>query len=142
MALLSIILRRTCHPCIPSIQYFTMSAGIYKGFMEGKYARCMARGASIQGVKRTWCPQYSRLYLIRRYCDRSVLHQYQALKTCAYIKEPWVCHSEPHLHHFIPHRHYHLSLDVIGCTLTNFRTYEMVSVVHDAIKGELLTFHS
>jgi Fungal protein kinase len=65
--------------------------------------------------------------------------QYHASKTCRYLNEPWACHSEAHLRHFIPHRHYRLTLDVIGRSLTDFRTsYEMVSAVRDAIIGELL----
>ena len=63
--------------------------------------------------------------------------QYHASKTCTYLKEPWACLSEAQLRNFIPHRHYRLTLDVIGRPLTSFQTsYEMVSAVHDAIIGE------
>lgn len=63
--------------------------------------------------------------------------QYHATKTCFYLKESWACVSEAQLRHFIPHRHYRLTLDVIGRLLTNFQTsYEMVYAVRDAIIGE------
>ena len=63
--------------------------------------------------------------------------QYHASKTCTYLKEDWACVSEAQLKHFIPHRHYRLTLDVIGRPLTNFRTsFEMVHAVRDAIIGE------
>ncbi|KAF8219911.1 hypothetical protein L208DRAFT_1336793 [Tricholoma matsutake] len=63
-------------------------------------------------------------------------NRYHATKTFKYINVPWACYLTAH---FVPHRHYHLTLDVIGCSLTTFRSsYEMVSVVHDAIIGKLL----
>jgi hypothetical protein len=62
--------------------------------------------------------------------------QYHRSKTCAYVREPWACHSDAH---FIPHRHYRLTLDIIGRSLTKYQSsYEMVSAVRDAIIGELL----
>jgi len=46
----------------------------------------------------------------------------------------WACHLDAH---FIPHQHYCLALDVIGCSLVTFKTsYEMVAAVRDAIIGE------
>lgn len=66
--------------------------------------------------------------------------QYHASKTNSYLQAPWVCHTVTQLQHFIPHRHYRLTLDVIGRPLTDFRSsYEMVSAVRDAIIGELLS---
>ena len=53
--------------------------------------------------------------------------QYHATKTHDYVEEVWACHSDTH---FIPHRHYHLALDVIGDSITNFQSsYQMVSIV-------------
>ena len=61
--------------------------------------------------------------------------QYHATKTHDYVEEVWACHSDTH---FIPHRHYRLALDVIGDSITNFQSsYQMVSVVRDALIGEL-----
>ena len=62
--------------------------------------------------------------------------RYHATKTCKYVNAPWACYSTAH---FVPHRHYRLTLDVIGRSLTTFRSsYELVSVLHDAIIGKLL----
>ena len=53
----------------------------------------------------------------------------------AYATALWACPTDTH---FAPHRHYCLVLDVIGCSLLWFESsYEMVSVVHDAIIGEI-----
>lgn len=61
---------------------------------------------------------------------------YHTTKTCTYIRAPWACHSDAH---FVLHQHHRLALDIIGCSLTAFQSsYEMVSVVRDAIIGELL----
>ena len=63
--------------------------------------------------------------------------QYHASKTCTYLKKSWACVSEAQLWHFIPHQHYHLTLDAIRRPLTNFQTsYEMVYAVRDTIIGE------
>jgi hypothetical protein len=52
---------------------------------------------------------------------------------------PWVCHSHTP---FVPHRHYCLVLDIIGRSLTTFKSsYEMVTVdemvlsvsIHDTV---------
>ncbi|KAF8223620.1 hypothetical protein L208DRAFT_1316018 [Tricholoma matsutake] len=61
--------------------------------------------------------------------------QYHTTKTCGYVQVPWACYLNAP---FIPHWHYHLTLDVIGHSLTTFQSsYEMTSVVHDAIIGKL-----
>jgi hypothetical protein len=61
--------------------------------------------------------------------------QYHATKTHIYAVENWACHSDAH---FIPHCHYHLTLDIIGDSITTFQSsYQMVSVVQDALIGEL-----
>jgi hypothetical protein len=62
--------------------------------------------------------------------------RYHATKTQAYVTEPWACHSDTR---FIPHRHYRLSLDIIGRLLVDYKSsYEMVSAVRDALIGEFL----
>jgi hypothetical protein len=62
--------------------------------------------------------------------------QYHATKTCNYVHEPWACYVTARL---IPHRHYRLTLDVIGRSLMTFSSsYEMVSVVRDTVIGNLL----
>ena len=44
----------------------------------------------------------------------------------------------PESPHLISHQHYHLALDVVGRSLTEFKSsYEMVSAVRDAIIGKL-----
>jgi hypothetical protein len=61
-------------------------------------------------------------------------HKYHATKTYNYITESWACHSDAH---FIPHRHYRLALDVVGHSLTAFRSsYELVAAVRDALIGK------
>jgi len=63
-------------------------------------------------------------------------NQYHATKTFKYVNAQWACYLTAH---FVPHQHYHLTLDVIGHSLTTFQSsYEMVSVVHDMIIGKLL----
>jgi len=62
--------------------------------------------------------------------------QYHLTKTCQYVAEPWACYSITRL---IRHRHYRLTLDVIGRSLMTFKSSrEMVSVVRDAVIGNLL----
>jgi hypothetical protein len=49
---------------------------------------------------------------------------YHATKTHRYTTKPWACHSHAV---FIPHWHYRLTLDIIGRSLTTFKSsYEMV----------------
>lgn len=49
----------------------------------------------------------------------------------------WACSTVAHL---IPHRHYRLVLNVIGCPLNMFRsTCELVLGVRDALIGKLLS---
>jgi hypothetical protein len=43
--------------------------------------------------------------------------QYHATKTCMYANVPWACYSTAH---FVPHRHYYLTLDIIRRSLTTF----------------------
>lgn len=51
-----------------------------------------------------------------------------------YQDEEWACPTTTRL---IPHRHYRLVLDVIGRSLTEFRsTLEMIRAVRDALKGK------
>ncbi|KAH9162841.1 hypothetical protein EDB89DRAFT_1860451, partial [Lactarius sanguifluus] len=57
--------------------------------------------------------------------------QYHKTQTWDYVKQPWACHSDTH---FLPHRHYHLTLDIIGRLLVQFNSsYEMVRAVRDAL---------
>jgi len=59
---------------------------------------------------------------------------YHATKTHHYATKPWACHSHAM---FIPHRHYRLVLDIIGRSLTTFKSsYEMVAAIRDALYGE------
>ena len=59
--------------------------------------------------------------------------KYHATKTLTYAKETWACSNFDHL---IPHQHYHLTLNIVGCSLLAFNSsYEMVAAVHDAIVG-------
>ena len=52
---------------------------------------------------------------------------YHATKTRNFADAPWVCHLHTH---FVPHRHYCLVLDIIGRSLTTFKSsYKMVTVV-------------
>jgi hypothetical protein len=68
---------------------------------------------------------------------------YHASKTCKYTDKPWACLSGPDLKPFIPHRHYRLTLDVIGLPLTNFKSsFQMVSAVYNAMEGELPALRS
>lgn len=61
--------------------------------------------------------------------------EYHATKTRHYFKELWACHAHAQ---FLPHRHYRLVLDVVGHSLTEFKSsYEMVAAVRDAIVGAL-----
>jgi hypothetical protein len=56
-------------------------------------------------------------------------------KTSTYSTKHWACDTDAH---FIPHRHHHLALDIIGHSLTKFKSsYEMVAAVHDALIGKL-----
>jgi hypothetical protein len=61
--------------------------------------------------------------------------KYHATKADIYSMKPWAaCHPAAH---FIPHRHYRLSLDVVGRDLVKFESsYEMVSALRDALKGK------
>ena len=62
--------------------------------------------------------------------------QYHATKTCEYVYKPWACYF---ITCFVPHRHHHLTLDVIGRFLMTFKcSHEMVSVVRDAVIGNIL----
>lgn len=62
--------------------------------------------------------------------------RYHATKTSNYVRATWACYLTAH---FTRHRHYRLTLDVIGRSLTTFRSsYELVSVVRDATIGKLL----
>jgi hypothetical protein len=59
---------------------------------------------------------------------------YHATKTSTYASQTGYRRSS----RLIPHRHYRLALDVIGRSLTNFKSsYEMVSAVRDAIVGRV-----
>lgn len=59
---------------------------------------------------------------------------YHATKTSIYPSHT----AYPRSPHLIPHRHYRLALDVVGRSLTEFKSsYEMVSAVRDAIIGKL-----
>ena len=62
--------------------------------------------------------------------------KYHATKAHIYATQPWACHSDAH---YIPHRHYRLVLDVVGQSLTTFKSsYEMVAAVRDAVVGKFL----
>jgi hypothetical protein len=62
--------------------------------------------------------------------------KYHATKTQDYVTKPWACRSDTQ---FIPHRHYRLSLNLVGRVLVEYRSsYEMVSAVRDALVGEFL----
>ena len=66
--------------------------------------------------------------------------KYHAMKTSNYAKASWACHSSTH---FIPHRHYCITLDVIGRSLTTFQSsYGMVAAVQDALYGKVSTMAS
>ncbi|KIM82817.1 hypothetical protein PILCRDRAFT_70424, partial [Piloderma croceum F 1598] len=61
--------------------------------------------------------------------------EYHATKTQSFTSQPCACRPRTH---FVPHRHYHLALDVIGRSLTAFESsYEMVTTVRDGVIGEL-----
>lgn len=60
---------------------------------------------------------------------------YHATKAQIYAEKPWACHSTK----LVPHRHYRLSLDIVGRVLVEYTsTYEMVSAVRNALIGELV----
>jgi hypothetical protein len=59
---------------------------------------------------------------------------YHATRTHIYTKKSWACCLATH---FNPHRHYRLSLDLVGRVLVEYNSsYEMVSAVRDALIGE------
>jgi hypothetical protein len=63
---------------------------------------------------------------------------YHTTKTNIYSDKSWVHHLRPR---FLPHRHYRLVLDVIGDPLMTFTSsYELVTVIRDALLGALLLF--
>ena len=63
---------------------------------------------------------------------------YHATKTHNFAQAPWACHSHTP---FVPHRHYRLVLDIIGRSLTTFKSsYEMVTAVRDSLIGELAQY--
>ena len=66
--------------------------------------------------------------------------KYHATMTKHYAtnKFPWAYYYDDG--HFIPHRHYRLVLDVIGLSLTKFKSsHQMVTAVRDALIGEFKT---
>lgn len=57
--------------------------------------------------------------------------KYHFTCTSTYITADCTCHSDAH---FIPHQHCWLTLDVIECSLTMFKTsYKMVTAVQDTL---------
>jgi hypothetical protein len=62
-------------------------------------------------------------------------NNYHATKTEFYTHKIWsCCRSKTY---FISHRHYCLSLNVVGCTLMQYKSsFEMVSAVRDTLIDE------
>ena len=61
-----------------------------------------------------------------------------ATKTQEYANKPWVKDHDSRAR-FIPHRHSRLVLDVIGRSLTEYKSsYEMTTAIRDALVGESL----
>jgi len=63
-------------------------------------------------------------------------NDYHSTTTWRYTSAPWAVLSETPSTHFLPHRHYHLTLDIVGHTLMEYHSsYEMVGAVRDGIIG-------